>query len=61
MPEWTTVVDGREFPARHLLLKAAKAADNNPINAEEAAVILSDLGLEVRHKGTVIPWEDMPA
>lgn len=61
LPYWTTVVDGRELPARPLLLKAAKAADNNPINAEEAAVILSDLGLEVRYKGTTVPWEDLPA
>ena len=61
MPEWTSVVEGRELPARLLLLKAAQAADNDPVNSEEAAIILSDLGFEVRYKGTTIPWEDMPA
>jgi len=61
LPNWTTVVDGREFPARPLVLKAAKVSDNNPTNAEEAAVMLSDLGFEVRYKGITIPWEDMPA
>jgi hypothetical protein len=60
LPNWTTVVDGRELPARLLLLKAAKVSDNNPTGAEEAAVILSDLGFEVRYKGTIIPWEDLP-
>ena len=61
LPDWTTVVDGRELPARPLLLKTAKAAENNPLDAEGAAVILSDLGFEVRYKGTTIPWEDIPA
>jgi len=60
MPNWTTVVDGRELPARELVLKAARVADNNPTNAGEAAVILSDLGFEVRYKGAVIPSEDLP-
>ena len=60
LPNWTTVVDGREFPARPILLKAAKVSANNPTNAEEAAVILSDLGFEVLYKGTIIPWEDLP-
>jgi hypothetical protein len=60
LPNWTTVVDGRELPARLLLLKAAKVSDNNPTDAEEAAVMLSDLGFEVRYKGTIIPWEDLP-
>jgi hypothetical protein len=60
LPNWTTVIDGRELPARPLLLKAARVSDNNPTNAEEAAVILSDLGFEVLYKGTIIPWEDLP-
>ena len=57
---WTVVVDGRELPARPLLLKAARVSDNNPTNAGQAAVILSDLGFEVRFKGTTIPYEDLP-
>jgi len=57
---WTTVVEGRELPARPLLLKAAEVSESNPTNAQEAAVILSDLGFEVRYKGMTIPWEDLP-
>ena len=60
MPNWTTVVEGRELPARPLALKAARVADNNPTNAGEAAVMLSNLGFEVRYKGTIIPSEDLP-
>ena len=55
LPEWTTVVDGRELPARPLVLKAARVSDKNPTKTSEAAVILSDLGFEVRYMGTVIP------
>jgi hypothetical protein len=61
LPDWTTVIEGRELPARPLLLRAAKVSHNNPTNAEEAAVILSDLGFEVRYRGTTIPWDDLPA
>jgi hypothetical protein len=61
LTDWTTIVEGREFPARPLLLRAAKAIESNSVTAEEAAVILSDLGFEVRLRGETIPWEDMPA
>ena len=60
LPNWTTVVEGREFPARPLVLQAAKVSDTNPTTAHEAAMILSDLGFEVRYKGTIIPAEDLP-
>jgi len=60
LPNWTTVVEGRELPARPLVLKAARVSDNDPTNSGEAAVILSDLGFEVRYKGTTIPYEDLP-
>src|ERR1017187_4997656 len=60
LPDWTTVIDGRELPARPLVLKAARASDHDPIKTGEAAVILSDLGFEVRYKGTVVPGEDLP-
>ena len=54
LPDWTTVIDGRELPARPLVLKAARASDHDPIKTGEAAVILSDLGFEVRYKGTIV-------
>jgi hypothetical protein len=61
LTDWTTVIEDRELPARTLLLRAAKAVESNSITSEEAAVILSDLGFEVRYKGATIPWEDLPA
>jgi SAM-dependent MidA family methyltransferase len=57
---WTTIVEGQEFPARLLLIKAAQVAENHPTNSGEAAVILSDLGFEVRYKGTTVRSEDLP-
>ena len=60
LPNWTAVVGGRELPARALLIKAAKVAHNNPTDSGEAAVVLSDLGFEVRYKGTTIPNDDLP-
>jgi hypothetical protein len=60
LPNWTTVVEGRELPARALLIKAARVAPNNPTNSGEAAVILSNLGFEVRYKGRTIPSDDLP-
>ena len=60
LPEWTTVVDGRELPARPLVLKAARVSDKNPTKTSEAAMILSDLGFEVRYKGTIVLREDLP-
>jgi hypothetical protein len=60
LPNWTTVVEGRELPARPVVLRAARVSDNNPTNSTEAAVILSDLGFEVRFKGTTVPYDDMP-
>ena len=60
LPNWTTVVEGRELPARPLVLKAARVSDDHPTNSGEAAVILSDLGFEVRYKGATIPGEDLP-
>src|ERR1035437_4471175 len=60
LPDWTTVVDGRELPARPLVLNAARVSDHGPIETGEAAVILSDFGFEVRYKGTIVPMEDLP-
>jgi len=60
LPEWTTVVGGRELPARPLVLEAARVSDHNPTKTGEAAVILTDLGFEVRYKGTTVLREDLP-
>jgi len=60
LTNWTTVVDGRELSTRAVLLKAAKVSKNDPTDSGEAAVILSDLGFEVRYKGRTVPSEDLP-
>jgi hypothetical protein len=60
LPDWTTVVDGRELPARPLVVKAARVSDRNPTTTGEAAEILSDLGFEVRYKGTIVLRENFP-
>ena len=60
LPDWTTVVDGRELPARPLVLKAARVSDHNPTKTDEAAGILRDLGFEVRYKGTIVIRKHFP-
>jgi hypothetical protein len=60
LPIWTTVVEGQELPARPLVLKAARVSDKNPTKTVEAAVLLSDLGFEVRCKGAIMPKEGLP-
>jgi hypothetical protein len=60
LPNWTTVVDGRELPARPLVVKAARVSDHNPTTTGEAAAILSDLGFEVRYQGTIVLRENFP-
>ncbi len=61
LTDWTAIVVGQELPVRPFLIKVARAMENDSITGEEAAVILSDLGFEVRYKGATVPWEDMPA
>ena len=60
LPDWTTVVDGRELPARPLVVKAARVSDHDATKTGEAAAILSDLGFEVRYKGRIVHREDLP-
>lgn len=51
MPKWTTVVEGKEFPARPLVLGAAGVAPNDTTNSHQAVAILKDLGFETRYEG----------
>lgn len=60
LPTWTTVVEGLELPARPLVLKAARISDKDPVRTEEAVVFLSNLGFEVRCKGTITASENLP-
>jgi hypothetical protein len=54
MPKWTVIVDGRELPARPLVLQAAAVPPNDPTNSHQAVAILQDRGFAVRYQGKVI-------
>jgi len=54
MPKWTVIVDGRELPARPLVLQAAGVPPNDPTNSHQAVAILKDKGFDVRYEGKVI-------
>ena len=49
--KWTTIVDGRELPARPLVLEAAGVPPNDPTNSHQAVAILKDFGFAVRYQG----------
>lgn len=42
-------MEGRELPARPLVLEAAGAQPNNPTNSHQAIAILDRLGFETRY------------
>jgi|SRR5271165_1954316 len=58
MPKWTVIVDGRELPARPLVLEAAGVPPNDPTNSHQAVAILKDRGFDVRYEGKVIQSEE---
>ena len=51
MPKWTAIVEGKEYPARPLVLEAAGVAPNDTTNSHQAVAILKDLGFETRYEG----------
>jgi len=57
MPKWTVIVDGRELPARPLVLEAARVAPNDPTNSHQAVAILQSCGFEVRYNGKPVQSE----
>jgi hypothetical protein len=58
MPKWSTIVDGRELPARPLVLAAARVPPNDPTNSHQAVALLKERGFEVRYEGKPIQNED---
>lgn len=54
MPKWSVIVEGRELPARPLLLNAAGVPPNDPTNSHQAVAILKDYGFDVRYQGKTI-------
>jgi hypothetical protein len=57
MPKWTVIVEGRELPARPLVLEAAGVPPNDPTNSHQAVAILQDRGFVVRYQGKVVRRE----
>ena len=53
-PKWTAIVDGKELPARPLVLEAAGVPPNDSTNSHQAVAILKDLGFETRYEGKSI-------
>src|SRR6266581_8793930 len=47
--KWTVIVEGRELPARPLILEAAGVPPNDPTNSHQAVKILRRLGFETRY------------
>jgi hypothetical protein len=60
MPKWSVIVEGRELPARPLVLDAAGVPPNDPTNSHQAVAILRGQGFEVRYQGNIIQDEDNP-
>jgi hypothetical protein len=58
MPKWTVIVDGRELPARPIVLEAAGVPPNDPTNSHQAVAILRDRGFDVRYQGKTIQNDD---
>lgn len=58
--KWTVVVDGRELPARPLILQAAGVPPNDRTNSHQAVAILRDRGFEVRYEGKAI-YSEQPS
>jgi hypothetical protein len=57
MPKWTVIVEGRELPARPLVLEAAGVPPNDPTNSHQAVAILKNRGFDVRYGGRIIANE----
>jgi hypothetical protein len=53
--KWTAIIDGRELPARPLILEAAGVPPNDPTNSHQAVAILKDFGFDIRYQGKSVP------
>jgi len=58
--KWTVIVEGRELPARPLILEAAGVPPNDPTNSHQAVKILEERGFEVRYEGRSTPGSGSP-
>ncbi len=55
--KWTVIVEGRELPARPLILEAAGVPPNDPTNSHQAVKILKEHGFDVRYQGKMTAEE----
>jgi hypothetical protein len=51
MPKWTVIVEGRELPARPLVLQAASVPPNDPTNSHQAIAKLKSFNFDTRYEG----------
>src|ERR1700681_909004 len=58
LPKWSVIVEGRELPARPLVLEAAGVPPNDPTNSHQAVALLKERGFEVRYKGKAIQEQE---
>lgn len=58
MPKWSVIIEGRELPARPLILEAARVPPNDPTNSHQAVAILKDRGFEIRYQGKTTQEKD---
>jgi hypothetical protein len=58
--KWTVIVEGRELPARPLILAAAGVPPNDPTNSHQAVKILEERGFDVRYEGKAMPGKGKP-
>jgi len=58
MPKWSVIVEGRELPARPLVLNAAGVPPNDPTNSHQAVAILKEHGFDVRYQGKTLQEGD---
>lgn len=54
MTKWSVIIEGRELPARPLVLEAAGVPPNDPTNSHQAVALLKERGFEVRYQGKKI-------
>jgi hypothetical protein len=60
LPKWTVIIEGRELPARPLILDAAGVLPNDPTNSHQAIAILESYGFDVRYQGKTIKKTETP-
>lgn len=58
--KWTVMIEGREFPARPLILEAAGVPPNDPTNSHQAVKVLQDRGFDVRYEGREVSQQREP-